>query len=61
MGPTRCPETSVKDYHSTLRYTPEKRSSREYFWFVILILEDLDERLQDFKFKETEFFFSLEL
>jgi hypothetical protein len=21
MGPIRCPETSVKDYHSTLRYT----------------------------------------
>jgi hypothetical protein len=25
MGPIRYPETSVKDYHSTLRYIPEKR------------------------------------
>jgi hypothetical protein len=24
MGPIRCPETSVKDYHLTLRYTPEE-------------------------------------
>jgi hypothetical protein len=23
MGPIRCPEASVKDYHSTLRHTPE--------------------------------------
>jgi hypothetical protein len=27
MGPIRCPEMSVKDYHSTLRYTPEDRRS----------------------------------
>jgi hypothetical protein len=26
MGPTGCPETSVKDYHTTLRNTPEERS-----------------------------------
>jgi hypothetical protein len=25
MGPIRCPETSIKDYHWTLRYTPEER------------------------------------
>jgi hypothetical protein len=25
MGPTRCPETSVKDYRSTLRNIPEER------------------------------------
>jgi hypothetical protein len=25
MGPIRCPETSVKEYHSTLRNTPEER------------------------------------
>jgi hypothetical protein len=25
MGPIRCPETSAKDYHSTLRYTPGQR------------------------------------
>jgi hypothetical protein len=29
MGPTRCPETSVKDYHSTLCNTPEERRSVE--------------------------------
>jgi hypothetical protein len=27
MGPIRCPETSVKDYRSTLHYTPEERRS----------------------------------
>jgi hypothetical protein len=26
-GPIRCPETLVKDYHSTLRNTPEERLS----------------------------------
>jgi hypothetical protein len=25
VGPMRCPETSVKDYHSTLRNIPEER------------------------------------
>jgi hypothetical protein len=25
MGPIRCPQTWVKDYHSTLRNTPEER------------------------------------
>jgi hypothetical protein len=28
MGPIRCPQTSVKDYHSTLRNTPEERRSQ---------------------------------
>ena len=28
MGPIRCPETSAKDYHSTLRNIPEERRSR---------------------------------
>jgi hypothetical protein len=28
MGPACCPEKSVKDYHSTLRYKPEERSSQ---------------------------------
>jgi hypothetical protein len=28
MGPIRCPETSVKNYHSTLCYTPEERRSQ---------------------------------
>jgi hypothetical protein len=27
MGRIRCPETSVNDYHSTLRNTPEERKS----------------------------------
>ena len=27
MGPIRCPETSVKDYRSTLRNNPEERRS----------------------------------
>jgi hypothetical protein len=30
MWPIRCPETSVKDYHSKLRYTPEKRRSHQH-------------------------------
>jgi hypothetical protein len=30
MGPIYCPETSVKDYHSTLRNTPEERRSHQY-------------------------------
>jgi hypothetical protein len=25
-----CPEMSVKDYHSMLRYTPEERSSHQH-------------------------------
>ena len=31
MGPIRCPETSVKDYHSTLRNNPEERRSVSHF------------------------------
>jgi hypothetical protein len=30
MGPIRCPETSVKDYHSTLRNAPEERRSDQH-------------------------------
>jgi hypothetical protein len=30
MEPIRCPETSVKDYHSTLRYTPEDCRSHQH-------------------------------
>jgi hypothetical protein len=30
MGPIRCPETSVKDYHSTLRNIPEERRSHQH-------------------------------
>jgi hypothetical protein len=29
MGPIHCPETSVKDYHSTLSNTPEERKSHQ--------------------------------
>jgi hypothetical protein len=29
MGPTDCPETSVKDYHSALRNIPEERTSQD--------------------------------
>jgi hypothetical protein len=28
MGPIRCPETSVNNYHSTLRNIPEERRSQ---------------------------------
>ena len=28
MGPTCCPETSVRNYHYSLRNNPEKRSFR---------------------------------
>jgi hypothetical protein len=30
MGQIRSPETSVKDYNSTLRYTPEERKSHQH-------------------------------
>jgi hypothetical protein len=30
MGPIRCPETSVKYYTSTLRYTAEERNSHQH-------------------------------
>jgi hypothetical protein len=30
MGPIRCPETSVKGYHSTLRYTAEERRCHQH-------------------------------
>ena len=30
MGPIRCPETSVKDYHSTLRNIPKERRSNQH-------------------------------
>jgi hypothetical protein len=30
MGPIHCPQTSVKDYHSTLRYTAEERTSHQH-------------------------------
>jgi hypothetical protein len=30
MGPVRCPDTSVKDYHSTVRNTPEECRSHQH-------------------------------
>jgi hypothetical protein len=30
MGPIRCPETSVKDYHSTLHNNPEECTSHQH-------------------------------
>jgi hypothetical protein len=30
MGPILCPETSLKDYHSTLRDIPEERRYHEH-------------------------------
>jgi hypothetical protein len=30
VGQIRCPETSVKDFHSTLRSTPEERRSHQH-------------------------------
>ena len=34
MGPTRCPDASVKDYQSTLRNIPEQRSSQNCKTFI---------------------------
>jgi hypothetical protein len=31
MGPIHCPETSVKDYQSTLRNIPEERRCQDYW------------------------------
>jgi hypothetical protein len=30
MGPIGCPETSIKDYHTTPRNIPEERRSHQY-------------------------------
>ena len=32
MGPIRCPETSVKNYHTTPRNTPEDRRFEHIYW-----------------------------
>jgi hypothetical protein len=37
MGPIRCPETSVKDYHSTLRNIPEERRSDYVHALVVTV------------------------
>jgi hypothetical protein len=38
VGPIRCPETSVKDYHSTLRNIPEDPKSCVSSSYVLIIL-----------------------
>ena len=35
MGPIGCPETSVKDYLSTLRNIPEQRSFNNVVWVSV--------------------------
>jgi hypothetical protein len=42
MGPIRCPETSVKNYHSTLRNTPEERKSQS--WLVSSSFQVMEHR-----------------
>jgi hypothetical protein len=48
MGPIGCPETSVRNYHYTLRNNPEEHSSpflsliRDVQWIVIGRLADMD-------------------
>jgi hypothetical protein len=36
MGLTHCPETLVKDYHSTLHYTPEGRRSHGQICYPLI-------------------------
>ena len=38
MGPIHCPETSVKDYHSTLRNIPEEQRSHTLLCYVIVLV-----------------------
>jgi hypothetical protein len=58
MGPIRCPETSVKDYHLTLRNTPEERRSHENSerrntrWPVAAIVEAMSLRFPDFFYEK---------
>jgi hypothetical protein len=37
MGPIRCPETSVRDYHYWLRKNPKERNFLVYFVFMDLV------------------------
>jgi hypothetical protein len=48
MGPIRCPETSVNNYHTTLRSTPEERTSHQHGGGSLKL-----------KFKHTEWSFYL--
>ena len=38
--PIGCPETSVRNYHYSLRNNPQKRSSRADILFVIMVREE---------------------
>jgi hypothetical protein len=50
MEPIRCPETSVKDYHSTPRYTPEERKSHQHRGGSLKSRNDKDVRWKQQKF-----------
>jgi hypothetical protein len=52
MGPIRCPKTLVKDYHSTLRNTPEERIS-QHRGGSLKSLKELTLRCQVFFFHEV--------
>jgi hypothetical protein len=39
IGPIRCPEASVKDYHSTLRNTPEERRPQRLYGTYLIHLQ----------------------
>jgi hypothetical protein len=58
MGLIRCPETSVKDYHSTLRNTPEEcRSDSKYCYAMVYpIIGGVTKNARPLKF---QFFFKL--
>jgi hypothetical protein len=42
----RCPETSIKDYHSTLRYNPEEGTSHNTNQLGIIIPKRIDMNAQ---------------
>jgi hypothetical protein len=42
MGPIRCPETSVNNYHTTPRNIPEERNLRIVFFSVVNCLSSTD-------------------
>jgi hypothetical protein len=41
MGPIRCPETSVNNYHTTPRNVPEERRSRLCFYYCLFYFVDM--------------------
>ena len=36
MGPICCPETSVRNYHYSLRNSPEERNVQDFFWLQVM-------------------------